>query len=134
VVSVGISAEDQYYNPVRVSPSDMRWSVDPQLATVDPSGRLTAANPALAEGATCAEGTVWVEAGTGRVPLVLRVYAAPPRLVVTPAAARLRPGQAVRLTARTLDENGKPISCPPDLLRWDCPTSLGTIDESGTLR
>lgn len=122
-----VSAEDEYYNPVRVSPPDLRWRADPDLALTGRAGSLVA-GPAkqLAPGAF-ADVTAWAEVGEARAPVQLRVYASPPQVQATPARARLQPGQAVKLTARALDEAGKPLLCPAGALRWECPPELGEV-------
>ena len=72
-----------------------------------------------------------VEAGslTGEVPV--RIYAQPPHLQIQPQAAALPPGGMLQLTARCLDERGRPLFIEGVPMRWSCPPELGQVDAAG---
>lgn len=132
---VRISAEDRHYNPVTVDPVSVDWSFDPPILKKDERGRLIAAWPDGASNDRLYQdvrGTARVGEGTAEVRF--RVYSRPHRLVVSPAAANLKPGQSVRFAVTPLDEVGRVLPAPAGSVQWNCPTTLAACDAAGLLR
>src|SRR5207253_8307543 len=72
-----------------------------------------------------------VQAGNLAGDTQLRIYAHPPRVQIRPEAAALPPGSTLQVTARGLDEWGRPLFVDGIPIRWSCPAELGQVDENG---
>lgn len=131
-IPLSARGEDRYYNPVTVSADQIKWTVDPNLGSVE-GGRFVAAAPLLAEGQEAVTGAIRGEIAGVSASIPVRVYARPAVVKVVPAESRLgtRVQSGFRVTA--FDAAGRPLALPAEI-QWSAAPELGQIDARGTLR
>ena len=106
-------------------------SSNANVASADPSGIVTAANPGIASVTANVQGTNATSAG-----VLLQVI--PLRIDIAGAASEIKVGEARQFTAAAIDINGQPI--PGVVFRWQVTgangfnTRAATIDSNGLLK
>jgi len=121
---------DAYYNPLPVQPQEVAWECAAALGTLDQSGLFRAADVTAPT-----VGLAIARLGGLSAAMVIRVVPGPTQVVVTPARARLEPGQLQQFCAHAYDEAGKPVQLPQGAVAWTCePAEAGAhIEASGLL-
>lgn len=127
-----LHGEDQYYNPVKLSPADVVWASSDPAVKVDEQGRITFRGK-IEPPADTPFATVEVTARIGRVTaaVALEIYPVPAKLTITPAAASLLPGESVRLRVRAWGVDDRELMVSPEALTWSCPARLGRLGPGG---
>ena len=112
-------AKDGKGAPVDPSKVKVAWaSKDPQVATVDEAGTVTAVR----------SGTTAVAARTGEVEGQAQVTVSiAASVTVNPPSAELRPGDALALTALVADDTGKAILAPKGLAWTSSDPAIATV-------
>ena len=123
-VTLDAQAEDANGSPI--DDAVFAWSSsDTAVATVDTTGLVHAVD----EGSATITATSGNESGSAAV-TVVREVAVVSVVVVTPAEARLAPGDTVTFTARAEDANGSPID--DAVFAWSSSdTAVATVDTTG---
>ncbi len=121
---------DQYYNPVSVDSSQVEWQVPAGFGTISKAGVFTAA-----EVTRPTVGLVMAKLGEMTASVVVKIAAAPARLVVLPEKVTLAPNQAQHFSAVAYDEQGRLLSVSPGRIVWQTKPNAGIqVDQAGTVR
>jgi len=113
------SPKDNKGRPVDAAKLKVAWAVsNPQVATVDEAGKVTAVGSGDAE-VTARVGDVQ---GSARLQVSI-----PAAISVAPAAAELRPGETLVLAVVIADETGKPVSAPRTIAWTSSDPAIATV-------
>jgi hypothetical protein len=135
--------EDQFFNRVPVPTGPTRWWIQPNLGSVTlsqntaapgseslpASGAVLTIRPDAAPSPRAA--VLHVEAASLSGEATVRIFAQPPHLLIQPQAAAVPPSGTLQLSARCLDERGRPLFSDGVPIRWSCPPEVGQVDETG---
>ncbi len=121
---------DQYYNPVPVDSGQVEWQAPADFGAISKAGVFTAA-----EVTRPTVGLVMAKLGDMTASVVVKVAAAPARIVVLPAKVTLSPNQAQRFSAAAYDDQGRLLSVSPGRIVWQAEPAAGAqVDQSGMVR
>lgn len=113
---------DQYYNPSRIDPAKVAWTVEPA------AGEFRGGVFVPGRG-----GTFTVSASLGSTRGSARVEVIGPEsisaLAVSPSAITVEPGKSVKLTVKVITNFGEQIDLKNEYVKWSVDDSLGKISE-----
>jgi len=122
-VTLQVRGEDEFYNPVEVSLTEVVWEVEPPLGEVTPEAQFRA----LQSG----RGTLRARVGEVRAEIPVTVRARPQRLILTPARAWLTPGGEQPFAVQAQSAAGDLLPLEPSVVTWEVSPELGTITAEG---
>jgi len=119
-VALTIRGEDEFYNPVEVSPEDLTWSMEPDLGMVDAAGVLRALRP----------GTAILQAAAGRATARVTVHIEErlARLEIQPSPVTVGRGGEQPLSLKAWAADGQPVLLDPAQVQWIVAPELGWVD------
>lgn len=119
-VAFACTGEDEFYNPVEVSPKDLAWTMEPNLGLVDAAGVLRALKP----------GTALLQAAAGQATARVTVHIEEriARLEIQPSPIAVGRGGEQPLGLRAWTADGRPVSLDPAQVQWIVAPELGWVD------
>jgi hypothetical protein len=121
------SGADQYYNPINLQPSDLQFSVDPELGSINSEGVFTA-------GAELDTGDVYVsyDGMTDTARVIVKTVA---RFEMTPRDVVTDTTQDLQFKIAAYDQDGQRQRVPRKAFAWSSTNpSVGTVDSTGDFR
>ena len=124
-ISVSAAVFDQYYNPVKISASDIQVTDTNKLGTV--SGTTFTAVKA-------GTGSLAVKVGNAVQNLPIQVVEDVSKLTVSPSSVQVGNGEEVQLKATGLDAKGDPVIMGDTSVQWSVSGNIGTISKTGLFK
>jgi hypothetical protein len=121
---------DEYYNPVPLDQSQVRWETG-RLGRMDDQGNFVAASVTLPT-----VGMISARQGEMLASAVVCIVPAPARVMVTPERISIAPNASQQFVAHAYDDENHPIRLHSDRVTWECePATAGAaIGPQGLLR
>lgn len=126
-LSFKTKGQDKFFNPLRVHPKDLTWSVKGGIGTVNKTGVFKASQK---------EGVGQIDAWQHRVHQTVHVTVTDQiaRLDIQPSSFVIDSGKNVDFQVKAYDAAGNPIIISPDCLQWSTEGDIGTISSRGLLQ
>jgi len=111
---------DEHFNPYRVNPGEVTWSIEPALGTFN-GNVLTAAYG----------GDAVVTATVGNISKSLPVHIIGheeiERIELNPATINVNEGDAVNIAVKLITKNGRSINLAPGEVQWEVTGQVGSV-------
>lgn len=123
-LALQVSGRDANGAPVKVDPKDVKWSVEPEVGSVDSAGIYTATPISRS-------GQVVAKVGSIREACSVNVWDKPASVYIAQGTLQLKTNQSSQLSLQAWDTDNEPLVVDPSAITWKVDGAGVTISPDG---